>query len=824
MQKKDDMTSERLYRKGNEFWFDGKPERALEFYRQAVDAMTEDTPLSHQVEVLGAKALSLCQTDDFAAALAIYLSLHDLCRQAELDDTTVLRQWAKALEESGDLIEARRLYETNPPDDRTHPLDSLKWHHAYGLLNWREGRLAEARDNLAAATALMPDDPGAAAEVLAVLGNDALLSLDLDDIPRAMRLADRMIGIRATADGIPLSSEINLFRVRAALAGRRQDHDAQLAIFREGLAFLEQNAADAWMRRLDLATDLAAASVDTPAQKAALAELNTLCNAAPEELSWIGRFTRAHLHISAGATGPARDDLGLVLSSFAGAGSAAAGEVEIVMQLARLCDRQGNRMAAVLLGKLSLKYLAEIALTLEGQQLQKILKYGDEVTGKTVKHLQALGRFEEAQLLAQVLERVQRHTLLLRTSSGQPQPDPVPLDSAERQAEDRWLAARQQLANLRNAGDLAGARQLADRVLDDLAIFENTSGLDRQPAASARPTGRNLRLSLLPAGDHCIVWYHWQDRSESHRIDVPAQIFITLVAELREAAQDNHAWRDPAARLNRHLITPIEAELDRLACVEVDASGILGRIPFALLADGGPCLAQRVPVKYIIDATPPATPAPPRQGLLHCAAFDSGPLAAQPGFVTDPPAPLQPASFLPARSFTRAALLEGLQARPACLSIAAHFDAVPSRADLRAISMGADEPLYLSDLGGAHFDLQGMRIALLAACSSGLDDVTESSRRSLAALALEKGVQSFVGTLWDISESAAARFTAEFWATCDPRQDPATILAGIQAGHAQRAPAKTLQTSTGGIGHQAGGITPADWAAFAVYETCNPAQ
>ena len=820
------MTSEALLQKGNELWHEGKPEAALDCYARARAALAAVAPPTHRLDVESAYALCLHSIGDTDGALALYPALHRLCCDGNFDDTAILRQWAIAKEQAGDFPGARELYERIVPNDKSSPDDRLKWNHAIGLLDWRDGRIAEAREHLAAATALMPEDHTEASKVLAVFGNDALLSIELGDLARAYRLADRMQEIRDAAKGTTLSSELNLLRVRAALAKQRGDSAEQAKILRDGVARLEELAPKNWPYRFDLANDYVAASLGNAPFDDAIAYLSRLCDAAPEQMSWIGRFMRARLLIAADRLAEARADLIVVLASFLGSG-APASEMEIVAELAALNEKIGNGAAAIFLGKLMLKHLAEIAQGFEGSKLRQVIDAGTQVMHSTSRQLREKGRFEEALSLERLLERTLRHVVTMRGATTILVPEPVPFDEAERAAEEAWLTQRATLGQLRQAAGLEAAKIFAGQILEDLAGFQSGSGLGHKPTMSGPPGAGRLRLSIVLSGDHCLLRCVWSDRSRSERIDLSEQAFFSLVAELREAVFNPTAWQDPAARLYHHLISPIQAELSLVDSLEIDASGILGRIPFALLRDTQTCLVQQVTIRYVVDARRPDVTPLPRQGLLHCAAFDSGPLVASPIFVADTAPPLSPAAFLSGRDLTRTAMLAALRQRPALLSIAAHFDNSPSRPDLSALWLGSEEPLYLSDLGGAHFDLSGVEIALLAACSSALDDVTVEGQRSIAAVLIEKGVACFVGTLWDISESAAARFTTEFWNAFqhNSHQDPARLLTSLQARHAAEAyRAGTMTTAAGGIGERQSGIRPADWAAFAIFESSNQAQ
>ncbi len=821
------LSAEDYLNKANALWFQGQPRQALEFYELAVAALPEDASEALIVNVKSAYALCLCDVGNFNLAFELYPQLEKLCEQGNLDKTMVLRQWAKAFEQVGHFGSARQTYEKIPPNDQTSSGDRLKWEHAMGLLNWREGRLTEAAENLAAATASLPSDPVEASKVLAVLGNDALLSLDLGNAPRAYRLVDQMLDIRAAVEDIPLPSEVNLFKVRAALARQRGDHKRETEILKDGVSLVEQRDPDEWMRRLDLVSEYVAASQRAGPSKEARDYLAELCRAAPFSVAWIGSFMLAQLQIDVADFDGARESIETVLASFVGAG-AAESEVEVISMLAALAHQAGRGDAAIFLGKLALKYLAEIAHSFDSDELRKIVEAGDKLVAQTTGLLHEAGRYEEAQSLDHLFDRVRRYALVMRKPATSALAfQPIPFDRLEQRGEQDWLAARQQLVASREAGNHEETRALAAKTIKRLLAFETASGLADRTIAIAAPRGRNLRLSFVPSGEVCQLHYLWSDRAIEHQIDMAPSSFFSLVADLRSAISDRDAWREPAGRLYELLIDPIEAELDDIECLEIDASGILGRIPMNVLTKGERCVVQRVAIKYVVNAEPTAIDPEPRQGLVHLAAFSSGPLAVRPAAFDKAGDVLGPVAFGCGPAFTRQGLLDYLDTKPAYVSIATHLETEPARPDMSTLLLGTKTPLYLSDFGGEAFDFRGVEVALFATCSSGLDDVTEAQGASLAQLVLEKGASCFVGTLWDISEATAARFVDAFWQAFlrDPSNNPATVLAQLQSGDAAQGHQTGLDdVAAGGIGSPSRILVPQDWAAFAIFENGNALQ
>lgn len=443
---------------------------------------------------------------------------------------------------------------------------------------------------------------------------------------------------------------------------------------------------------------------------------------------------------------------------------------------ASLANLSGQGDAAVFLGKLTLKYLGLVTHGLEKDALHGVIEESALLLDTTMGHLRRAGWFHEVTVLQDLFARIRRYVLLLHRPGTEALAfQPVPFGRAELQAEEAWLQWREELAHLRKTADRDTVLQRAGQILQGLLNFTTSSGLTRRHTLPPPPAHGAIRLALLPAGDHCIVQYCWPDRMQNRKIPVSPQAFLDQVADLRAAVADPDAWRDPATSLYRLIIDPIAAHLDGIDRLEIDASSALGHLPFALLTDGAVCLTERVTIIYVLNVDPLAPTVSPRAGLAHFTAFRSGPL-------TKTPAPVQSGSdlFLPTTlalgpEMTRARLLDILRTRPARLSLATHFEIAHAQPDRSMLEMGDGTSLYLADLAEDHFDLAGMHTVLFATCSSGVDDAYDAGHASLAALILEKGAQHFIGTLWDISETAAATITEAFWQAfaADPAQGPA---------------------------------------------------
>lgn len=824
MGKASPLTAQDYWERGTTLWYEGRVQQACAQYGQAVAALPPDAAPSFVVQVKSSFAYALREVGRFDKALAIFEQCHALCLQAGLDHVTATRQWAITLESIGDFTQARQLYESIAPDDATLQLDRLKWHHAVAMLDWSTGDLGATMRNLSAAVAALPADAAAAAPYLAVLGNDARVSLYLGNEARAWRRVERMIEIRKAVDTVPMSGETTLAIARAELARFRKDHKAEVAILKDCLDWMERNDPEEWMHKLDMAAKYASALQRAESPDDAIAYLQQLCAAAPFDLAWIGVVGLAQMQIRAKDTSGVRESALTLLASAVGMGPVAR-EVEIVAVFAALANQTGQTDAAIFLGKLTLKYLALLTQELEKDALHGVIEDSVALLDTTLAHLRRAGRFHEVMVLQDLFARIRRYAQLLQRSGAEALAfQPVPFDRDEARAEQDWQNWRQELAVLRRGADRDALLQRAAEVLQALLDFRTSSGPTQRRVLSLPPAQGAVRLALLPAGERCIIHYRWADRTRRKTIRLSPQDFLDRVAKLRAAVTDPDAWKGPARDLYRLIIAPIGGELDGITRLEVDASGILGHIPFGLLTDGEVCLTQRVAITYVLNVDPMAPTAAPRSGLAYFSAFGSGPLAARPVALQGGHDLFSPMTVTMGPQMTRTRLAEDLSKRPACMSLATHFEITHARPDLSVLEMGDGTPLYLADLMGHDFDLAGMRAVFFATCSSGVDDGADVTNTSLAALILEKGARCFIGTLWDIPETAAATITAAFWQAfaADPAQDPAQVLAGLQAHHAARLLAPSGPTSrTGGIGSSEGGLLPEEWAAFAVYENSN---
>ena len=123
---------------------------------------------------------------------------------------------------------------------------------------------------------------------------------------------------------------------------------------------------------------------------------------------------------------------------------------------------------------------------------------------------------------------------------------------------------------------------------------------------------------------------------------------------------------------------------------------------------------------------------------------------------------------------TRNAVLAALSDHT-CAHFACHYAANPARPS--AGSLGLAEPLTVMDL--TRLRLDGAELAFLStgATARTVNAIPDEPIHLAAACQLA-GYRHVIGTLWDIMDDAAARFTKAFYTnvTMDPTSTPATAL------------------------------------------------
>lgn len=289
-------------------------------------------------------------------------------------------------------------------------------------------------------------------------------------------------------------------------------------------------------------------------------------------------------------------------------------------------------------------------------------------------------------------------------------------------------------------------------------------------------------LLRLPSGEV----KHW-------RRPLPRATLARAVQLLRQLLErpdsEIAAVQHQAQSLHRYLLAPALAQLPPgVQRLQLRPDGVLHYLPFAALHDGRHYLAerfvlsQRSPAPAASDA--PNSGAPLGLGRVRMGA-DAAAEPALPAVARELQA-LQrwPGSQLAQDAgFNEASLRAGLARRPALVHLASHFHRDPGGDGASYLLLGDDSRLSVDQL--ARLPWQGVRLALLSGCQTGLPVDGQARAGGLAARLRLAGVEQVLATQWRIADAAAADWVSAFYAglaTQDlARQRPhATWLAQAQ--------------------------------------------
>jgi CHAT domain-containing protein len=117
-------------------------------------------------------------------------------------------------------------------------------------------------------------------------------------------------------------------------------------------------------------------------------------------------------------------------------------------------------------------------------------------------------------------------------------------------------------------------------------------------------------------------------------------------------------------------------------------------------------------------------------------------------------------------SFTASGFTEALEARPAVVHIASHFNFAPGTAADSYLLLGGGEKLSLADFQAGRYPMGGVDLLTLSACQTALGDSQRHNGREVegfGAAAQNKGAASVLATLWSVADGSTGLFMREFY-------------------------------------------------------------
>ncbi|HEV8240518.1 MAG TPA: CHAT domain-containing protein [Thermoanaerobaculia bacterium] len=366
-----------------------------------------------------------------------------------------------------------------------------------------------------------------------------------------------------------------------------------------------------------------------------------------------------------------------------------------------------------------------------------------------------------------------------------------------------------------SAGRLAAERLRVRGLADPLETVE-ASSIDLLPSAvpSTTPTGTAI-LEYLALPDRLYSWLVLPDRVLFHEEPLPAATLAAAVGDyvrtLRE--EEPTAAEANAEHLRALLLATVAPHLAGISALVIVPDRALWSLPFAALtlADHS-YLAEHYTItiaasssRYAARADAGRTAAAARAASVLVVGGEGasgGDGELLPGVakeLQDIESIYPGALVLRGAAATPEAVLRELP-RHALFHFAGHAREAPAGLDLYGATLGA------TDLPRG--PLERPLLAVLAGCRSAAGTVSGArGAQSLARAFLSRGVPDVVASLWDVEDSAAAKFSVAFHAALRRGEAPAAALRSAQqqflssTDPALRRPAawSTYQLLAGGV-------------------------
>ncbi|MDT9001650.1 CHAT domain-containing protein [Paucibacter sp. APW11] len=358
--------------------------------------------------------------------------------------------------------------------------------------------------------------------------------------------------------------------------------------------------------------------------------------------------------------------------------------------------------------------------------------------------------------------------------------------------------------------------------------------LSQDLLASSETASEQLPAQLR--ADEAVLRYFVRPQSVEVLMQLPGQppthlaLHATRAQLARQIMQlrQNLERADPAAlpllqQLHQQLLEPLRKQFANAAVgverLSIQSDDLLRYLPWAALHDGERFLVE----DYVLaqrgassqaSAASRSTPAGRGAALGVGTTQAHGRHASLPG-VAKELAALRAhtgATVLQDAAFNQQSLTRALRQEPRLVHLASHFTLDPAGPQRSALLLGDGSTLSLSELSLLHWT--GVELAVLSACDTALND--DASREQgqglngLAATLQDAGVRQVLATQWRVSDSAAAEWISQFYATLPPAAIDKALFDPELLAQAQRA---WLQ-----LHRHDSGVHPHFWAAYSWYQ------
>lgn len=444
---------------------------------------------------------------------------------------------------------------------------------------------------------------------------------------------------------------------------------------------------------------------------------------------------------------------------------------------------------AALLCKLLINYRAwtlHEGAQLERSERQTLIEVDRKDYEVLLKALVELGRLEEAERVIAMLRQDEYGAEAELTGDHILKVGYTPNERTWIERFDTFAARAEAIGPGDNATE-----QAAKLVPEAVELFEHIQdAMQAAPAPSAPATsdsvlGDGIASLAYFVGETSLVTVLSVDGSRHALIqDVPAEDIEALSARFRAGIQDpERPVANVAQELYDLIIRPHRELIDKpeIKTLAISGDGPLRYVPFAALNDGKSWLVERFSVFSYGPATgiQDGLSSSWKQSQVYALGTDEG------GFGL-PPLPsveselenIAKTSFwdfdgvfdgrIAFRKDFTLAPIEGASSEGFnILHIASHFVLSPTGAADSFLMLGAGNRVSLAELAKSRFDLSGIDLVTLSACSTAVDLRTAYGREidGMSRLMKGRGAKAVLATLWPAADDTASILVTDFYRT-----------------------------------------------------------
>jgi CHAT domain-containing protein len=361
-------------------------------------------------------------------------------------------------------------------------------------------------------------------------------------------------------------------------------------------------------------------------------------------------------------------------------------------------------------------------------------------------------------------------------------------------------------------GDTAGALQIVERakgrLLLDAAGYDWTL-LGIEAISTPEPGEAYVEYFVLP--DRVFIWTVTRSGTHTHTVAIARDRLEQIVDDWQEALSsgDETGARSEGTSLSSLVLAPAWPDIATSRRIVIAGDGALRRAAFVAMPSpttgaflveehevaSVPSLTwltarRRAPsanfgVARVVAAVPSHSGDDSALGQLIAAEHDARTIAAR-----------FPGSRILSGGDATAAQIAASLGDADVFHFAGHALADERRPALSALVLSGGERLRARDI--ARWRLTRMRLAVLAACSTGAGPAISDGTASLARTFLLVGSRAAIATLWPVHDDGASRLTNLFYSE-------------LAAG---RSPGAALQAAQRACLRRSNGRSRYDWAAF----------